>query len=201
MRRLAYKCITTRPTRRSSWMVVESIIDFAMTCAKFLEWLWSPSIYLILLLPFENFCACHMSPSIHLTLLSQHRRESGRDPYRDIIVRDSSPMKTIFYSLTFGGIGWGRSVVLVMQVVGIHHKVAPAYRARCFIRLLTVLNPAYTLPGGDPRMRDTIASRAILMFWNEPMMCIFLERNGINIFRCRHMSKIHTYLPVRSAYD
>jgi len=49
------------------------------------------------------------------------------------------------------------------------------YRARCLIRLLTVLSPAYTLPGGDPRIRETIASRATLIFWNEPMIWIFLE--------------------------
>lgn len=48
------------------------------------------------------------------------------------------------------------------------------HRARCFILALTVLRPAYTLPGGEPRMRETIASRAIFMFWNEPMIWIFL---------------------------
>jgi hypothetical protein len=48
------------------------------------------------------------------------------------------------------------------------------YIARCRIRLLTVRRPAYTLPGGEPRMSDTIASRAILMFWNEPRMWILL---------------------------
>ena len=56
------------------------------------------------------------------------------------------------------------------------HSHCYNYKARCRIRLLTVLNPAYTLPGGEPRIRDTIASRAILIFWNEPMMCIFLSR-------------------------
>lgn len=49
------------------------------------------------------------------------------------------------------------------------------YTARCFMRELTVLNPAYTLPGGEPRMRETIASRAILMFWKDPMIWILLE--------------------------
>lgn len=44
------------------------------------------------------------------------------------------------------------------------------------MRLLTVRSPAYTLPGGDPRMSDTMASRAILMFWKEPIMWIFLRR-------------------------
>jgi hypothetical protein len=45
-----------------------------------------------------------------------------------------------------------------------------SYRARCFIRLLTVLSPAYTLPGGEPKIKETTASRAILIFWKEPMM-------------------------------
>jgi len=50
--------------------------------------------------------------------------------------------------------------------VGLHWS----YKARCFIRLQTVLSPAYTFPGGDPRIRDTMASLAILMFWKEPMI-------------------------------
>lgn len=49
------------------------------------------------------------------------------------------------------------------------------YIARCFIRELTVLKPAYTLPGGEPKISDTIASRAILMFWKEPIIWILLE--------------------------
>lgn len=49
------------------------------------------------------------------------------------------------------------------------------YRARCLIRLLTVRNPAYTLPGGDPKISETIASRAILIFWKEPMIWILLN--------------------------
>lgn len=48
------------------------------------------------------------------------------------------------------------------------------YKALCLIRLLTVRRPAYTFPGGDPKIRDTIASRAILIFWKDPSMCIFL---------------------------
>ena len=60
---------------------------------------------------------------------------------------------------------------------GINASNKVNYKARCFIRLLTVLNPAYTLPGGDPSIRDTIASRATLIFWNEPIICIFLRRS------------------------
>jgi len=44
------------------------------------------------------------------------------------------------------------------------HSVRMHQRARCFMRLLTVRSPAYTLPGGDPRISDTIASLATLMF-------------------------------------
>jgi hypothetical protein len=42
------------------------------------------------------------------------------------------------------------------------------------MRLATVRKPAYTFPGGEPRIKETIASRAILIFWKEPRMCIFL---------------------------
>lgn len=50
------------------------------------------------------------------------------------------------------------------------------HNARCRIRLLTVRKPAYTLPGGEPRMRETMASRAILIFWKEPKMWILLNQ-------------------------
>lgn len=49
-----------------------------------------------------------------------------------------------------------------------------AHNALWRIRALTVRRPAYTFPGGEPRMRETIASRAILMFWNEPRIWILL---------------------------
>lgn len=49
------------------------------------------------------------------------------------------------------------------------------YSARWRMRLATVLSPAYTFPGGEPSMRETMASRAILIFWNDPRMCIFLQ--------------------------
>jgi len=49
-----------------------------------------------------------------------------------------------------------------------------AYKALCFMRLATVRKPAYTFPGGEPRINETIASRAILIFWKEPRICIFL---------------------------
>ena len=55
------------------------------------------------------------------------------------------------------------------------------YIARCFILALTVRRPAYTLPGGEPRMRETMASRATLMFWKEPMIWILLIR-GYKLF-------------------
>lgn len=55
----------------------------------------------------------------------------------------------------------------------INHR---AYRALCFMRVATVRKPAYTFPGGEPRIKETIASRAILIFWNEPRICIFLRR-------------------------
>lgn len=69
--------------------------------------------------------------------------------------------------------------VVLMQTTKystVHRSDCVHYKARCFIRLLTVLNPAYTLPGGDPSIRDTIASRATLIFWKEPIICIFLGR-------------------------
>src|SRR6266702_536714 len=44
------------------------------------------------------------------------------------------------------------------------------------MRLATVRRPAYTFPGGEPRINETMASRAILMFWKEPRMWIFLRR-------------------------
>jgi len=43
------------------------------------------------------------------------------------------------------------------------------------MRLATVRKPAYTFPGGEPRINETIASRAILIFWKEPRICIFLR--------------------------
>jgi hypothetical protein len=59
----------------------------------------------------------------------------------------------------------------------IQERQSISYKARCLIRLLTVLSPAYTLPGGEPSISDTMASRAILIFWNEPMMWILLKDN------------------------
>lgn len=38
-----------------------------------------------------------------------------------------------------------------------------------------VLNFAYTLPGGEPKIRSHTASRAILMLLNVPNMWIFLQ--------------------------
>ena len=63
------------------------------------------------------------------------------------------------------------------------------YKARCFIRPLTVLNPAYTLPGGDPSISDTIASRATLIFWKEPIICIFLKRTHETLQSQCHITK------------
>jgi hypothetical protein len=48
------------------------------------------------------------------------------------------------------------------------------YIAFCFILAPIVLRLAYTFPGGDPRIKETIASRAILIFWKEPSMWILL---------------------------
>lgn len=47
--------------------------------------------------------------------------------------------------------------------------------ARCFNRAPMVRKLAYTFPGGDPRMRETIASRAILIFWKDPRIWILLS--------------------------
>jgi hypothetical protein len=55
----------------------------------------------------------------------------------------------------------------------IDHKT---YKALCFMRVATVRKPAYTFPGGEPRIKETIASRAILIFWKEPRIWIFLRK-------------------------
>ena len=66
-------------------------------------------------------------------------------------------------------------ILVIMQCAGGTKGVTlPCYKARCFIRLATVRREAYTFPGGEPNISDTTASRAILMFWKEPKMCIFL---------------------------
>lgn len=46
------------------------------------------------------------------------------------------------------------------------------------MRAEIVLSVAYTFPGGLPRTRLTRASLAIRMFWNEPRICILLNRQN-----------------------
>ena len=66
------------------------------------------------------------------------------------------------------------------QEIPIQYATRGKYQmARWRIRLATVRRPAYTFPGGEPRMRETIASRAILMFWKEPRMWIFLSNKSL----------------------
>lgn len=51
---------------------------------------------------------------------------------------------------------------IICRVINI--VVRYIYKALCRMRLLTVLKPAYTFPGGEPRISETIASRAIFIF-------------------------------------
>jgi hypothetical protein len=46
-----------------------------------------------------------------------------------------------------------------------------------------VRRPEYTFPGGEPKIKDTIASRATFIFWKEPMIWIFLQE-------CQDMSDV-----------
>ena len=50
------------------------------------------------------------------------------------------------------------------------------------MRLATVRKPAYTFPGGEPRINETMASREILMLWKEPRMWIFLAKEFDQVF-------------------
>jgi hypothetical protein len=67
-----------------------------------------------------------------------------------------------------------------------HHacrqQCLPSVQYGLFILEQTVRSLLYTLPAGDPRMSEHSASRASLMFWNEPRMWIRVSATTMRVF-------------------